>query len=116
MSVKTSSYKLGIEAELLVAQYFQSLGFSLISQRYKTKFGEIDLIVKKENQLIFVEVKARSKQIPIEDLITKKQIDRNYAAAEFFLSESQQYTNYDCRFDLVVLWKEKIIYHIKGDL
>ena len=116
MSVKTNSYKLGIEAELLVAQYLQSLGFSLIAQRYKTKCGEIDLILKKENKLIFVEVKARSKQSPIEDLITKKQIDRNYAAAEFFLSDFQQYATYDCRFDLVVVWKGKIIYHIKGYL
>ncbi len=113
MSGKTSSYQLGVEAELLVALYFNSLGFTLISLRYKTKFGEIDLVLKQENQIVFVEVKTRSKKFPVEELITQRQIDRNYAAAEFFLAQLPEYSNYDCRFDVVILCNKKIIYHIQ---
>ncbi len=109
---KTNSYKLGIAAEKLVADQFQSLGFSLIAKRYKTKYGEIDLIVSRKNLLIFVEVKARSKVTPIETLISQRQIDRNYSAAEFFLAEFPHYSSYSCRFDLVVLYRDKISQHI----
>ncbi len=116
MSLRTSSYQLGLEAEKLVIQYLESLGFSLISQRYKTKFGEIDLILYKNNQVIFVEVKARSRRTIIEEIITKKQLHRNYAAAEFFLSESQQYSTHDCRFDLIIVYKKQIISHIEDIL
>lgn len=82
--------------------------------RYKTKFGEIDLILKRDNQIIFIEVKARSKLLPIDQLITKKQIDRNYAAAEFFLAQCPEYATYDCRFDIIILYKDKIIDHIEN--
>ena len=116
MSLKTSSYQLGIEAESLVIQYFESLDFCVISQRYKTKFGEIDLILNKNNQIIFVEVKARSRKTTIEEIITKKQLDRNYAAAEFFLSEFPQYSTHDCQFDLMIVYKKKIISHIENIL
>jgi len=109
---KTNSYKLGVAAEKLVATHFQSLGFSLISTRYKTKYGEIDLIVTRENLLIFVEVKARTKPTPLDNLINQRQIDRNYAAAEFFLAEFPNYSAYRCRFDLVVVCKGNISQHI----
>ena len=111
---KTSSYQLGIEAELLVAEHFNSLGFTLIARRYKTKFGEIDLVLKRENQIIFMEVKTRSRKFPIEELITQRQLDRNYAAAEFFLAQFPEYSNYDCRFDVIILYNKKIIHHIQN--
>lgn len=110
----TNSYQLGIKAELLTAQYFNKLGFSVIFLRYKTKFGEIDLILKRGNQIVFIEVKARSIILPIDQLITQKQIDRNYAAAEFFLSQFPEYLTYECRFDIVILHKDRIIHHIEN--
>ncbi len=110
--VKTTSYQLGVAAEDLAAKHFKVLDFFLIAKRYKTKYGEIDLIVSKNNQLIFVEVKARSKKIVLENIITRKQIERNYSAAEFFLSEFPEYSTYDCRFDLLILYQNRIVQHI----
>ena len=86
----------------------------MLFQRYKTKFGEIDLIVKKESQIIFIEVKARNKRSPIESLITEKQLSRNYSAAEIFLSQNEIYADYRCTFDLVVIFKDKIVDHIEN--
>ena len=95
-------------------QYFESLGFSVLAQRYKTKYGEIDLIVSNNQELVFVEVKARKRSTTLENIITQKQISRNYSAAEIFLSVFEEYKEYRCRFDLIVIFGTKISHHIKN--
>lgn len=81
-------YRYGVQAEILVAKYFESIGYSIIAQRFRTQYGEIDLIVKKEKSIIFVEVKAR-KFINVEfvqDIVTEKQINRCRDAASVFIA------------------------------
>lgn len=109
-----SSYLKGVKSEDLVAQHFESVGFSLIKKRYKTKYGEIDLILRKNQSILFVEVKSRNKNVSLDNVITQKQLMRNYSAAEFFLSENYQYQDYECQFDLVIVMRNKIFQHIKN--
>ena len=52
--------KIGIEGEELAAQFLQQKGFVVLERNYRYKKSEIDLIVKRENWLVFVEVKTRS--------------------------------------------------------
>lgn len=112
-SKQLSTYRLGVAAENLVAQRFESLGFIVVAKRYKTKYGEIDLVAHKENQIIFAEVKARSKIVSIDSIITQRQINRNYTAAEFFLSNFPAYKDHACRFDLILVVGGKILHHIQ---
>lgn len=56
----TDKIKSGIEGEQLAADFLVQKGFQIIERNYRYKHSEIDLIVKKDNWLIFVEVKARS--------------------------------------------------------
>lgn len=114
MSINSKTYLLGLNAEELVAQHFKSIGFSVLARRYKTKYGEIDLIIQKAQQIIFVEVKARNRHVSIENLLTPKQIQRNYFAAEIFLSKNPQYECYECRFDLIFVQNNKILNHIQN--
>ena len=95
-------------------QYFKSLGFAVLAQRYKTKYGEIDLIVSNSQELVFVEVKARKRSAALENIITQKQISRNYSAAEIFLSLFEEYKDYACRFDLIIIFGDKISHHIQN--
>lgn len=55
--------KIGDKAESLVSKYLISLGYSLIDRNYRTSFGEIDIIAKNHEFVIFVEVKYRSNQM-----------------------------------------------------
>lgn len=107
---KNNSYTLGIAAENLASQHFEGLGFSVVAQRYKTPLGELDLILKQNNQIVFAEVKARSKVC--ESILSQRQLARNYAAAEVFLAKHPEYQNYDCRFDLIVVTQDKICRHL----
>jgi len=45
--------------EDIAKKYLESKGYKIIEQNYKTKYGEIDLVAKKRNELIFVEVRTK---------------------------------------------------------
>ena len=49
----------GAQAELLAAQYLQLQGLKLIAQNYRSRFGEIDLIMQEGTTVVFIEVRLR---------------------------------------------------------
>jgi putative endonuclease len=51
--------KHGAQAEQLAAQYLQQQGLKLIVQNYRSRFGEIDLIMQDGTTLVFIEVRLR---------------------------------------------------------
>lgn len=50
----------GAQAEQLAAQYLQQQGLTLLHSNYHCRFGEIDLICRHKDTLVFVEVRLRS--------------------------------------------------------
>lgn len=56
----TEKIKTGNEGEELAAQFLQRKGYEIIARNFRHKRSEIDLIVSKDNWLVFVEVKTRS--------------------------------------------------------
>jgi putative endonuclease len=51
--------KQGAQAELLAAQYLEQQGLKLIAANYRSRFGEIDLIMQEGATLVFIEVRMR---------------------------------------------------------
>lgn len=49
----------GAQAEQWAAQYLQQQGLKLIAQNYRSRFGEIDLIMRDGAALVFIEVRLR---------------------------------------------------------
>ena len=71
--VKNNYYK-GHLAELVAAAALMLKGYIILKRRYKTPGGEIDLIAKRGNIIVAVEVKARpSIQQGLEAISTKQQ-------------------------------------------
>jgi putative endonuclease len=52
--------KIGKQGEDLAADFLVQKGFDVVARNYRHKHAEIDLIVRKDDWLIFVEVKTRS--------------------------------------------------------
>jgi len=50
---------LGISGEDLACAELRRRGYAIVERRYRTRFGEIDIIAKDGNTIVFVEVKAR---------------------------------------------------------
>jgi putative endonuclease len=101
----------GYLAEEKTIIYFSNLRFELIAQRFKTKHGEIDIIMKKGKTLLFIEVKARNNE-NFQDCISPKQVKRNLAAAHTFLSTFEEFTNYELRYDVVLVGKNAEIIEV----
>jgi putative endonuclease len=104
--------ELGKQAERLVAKYLQGLGFKIVACNYRYRKAEIDLIVEKDDCLVFVEVKARTSiqfGYP-EEFVSAHQQKLIHAAAENYLLVHRW--NQAIRFDIVAVLQKKRTHHI----
>lgn len=112
MSEPQTNYARGVGAEELAEKHLSDKGFQILRKRFKTKFGEIDLITQKDNLICFVEVKIRQKQEDALESVTKRARKRIEQSALVFLSQNPQYENYDLRFDVVAISAPFHILHL----
>ena len=54
------AFRLGLSAESRAAAYLMAKGYRILAKRFRTPYGEIDIIARRRNLLAFVEVKARA--------------------------------------------------------
>ncbi|WP_343564465.1 YraN family protein [Kiloniella sp. b19] len=80
-------WKRGLRAETLAALYLVLKGYRLLGKRYKTRVGEIDLVMQKGQVLVFVEVKARTTHEEALQSIGTGQQQRIMRAAQAFAAE-----------------------------
>ena len=97
------SSEVGLKAEQLVSEYLQRKGLRFIEANFRRKVGEIDLIMKDKQHLVFVEVRYRAKQdygSGLESVQWQKQ-RRLIKAAQLYLQCHPWAQNMPCRFDIV---------------
>ena len=59
----------GHKGEAIAAKYYQQRGWLLLNHNYRTRMGEIDLILYKENTLVFAEVRQRGMARVVDTLL-----------------------------------------------
>lgn len=94
---------LGGHAENDACQFLQQQGLILIQKNFRVKGGEIDLIMRDQSFLVFVEVKSRTKTShgdAIEMISSAKQ-RRIIHAATCYLQINQLWNTERCRFDVI---------------
>lgn len=94
----------GAWGEVLAAQFLQKKRYKIVATNYRSRFGEIDLIVSNRRYLVFVEVKLRkSNQFAgaFEYVDARKQ-DRIRTTAQIYLSEFP--TDLQPRFDVIEIY------------
>lgn len=93
--------KTGKEGEALAAEYLQKKGYEVIVRNYRYKHAEIDLIVRKDSFIVFVEVKTRSYSFfgEPEAFVDSKKAATVIRAAEQYTYEHHYEGN--IRFDIV---------------
>jgi putative endonuclease len=90
-------------AESMAQKVLLKNGLRLITQNYRCKIGEIDLIFWDGEEIVFVEVRARANSdfaFPTETIDYFKQL-KIIRTAEFFLLRHAQWAKNPCRFDVV---------------
>lgn len=99
---KAQTYDKGVKAERAAANWLKLKGYKILEMRYKTKFGEIDLIISKSNLIAFVEVKARKDNATALESITPRMRQRITQSAMYYISQNDV-GEYDLRFDVVTV-------------
>ncbi|MEM9468915.1 MAG: YraN family protein [Pseudomonadota bacterium] len=111
---KQKTYDKGVWAEKYAGVYLKAKGYKILQTRYKTKFGEIDLIIQKDKSIAFVEVKARRSIEEALHSITPKMKERIANAAQFYLSENPEILEYDLRFDVIAIKPPLFLDHLEN--
>lgn len=100
----------GQKAERLAAAYLRSLGMEILANNYRIRQGEIDLIGKDGDTLVFVEVKARENEkngYPGEAL-SREKIRRICRTARVYCYREGISSMVQIRFDVVEIMGSRI--------
>lgn len=92
---------LGSKGESLAARYLKKQGFAIIAHNYKTHMGEIDIIARDGETIVFVEVKTRSDETfcaPYESVNTAKRQKLKNAALLYLKKQKKELP---ARFDVI---------------
>ncbi len=90
--------------EELARRHLETLGFTILDANYRTRWGEIDLVAEKNEELVFVEVRTRRSNnmgTPEESITVTKRSHLVAAAEEYIQTSESTYT--DWRIDLVAV-------------
>ena len=90
----------GKKGEALVAAFLQKHGCSLLKRNYVCRFGEIDIIARKDDYILFVEVKTRAENALIKaaEAVDSRKQQRLILAAQDYIVKTE--TELQPRFDV----------------
>lgn len=105
MSSENTSKTKGFHAEEIACRYLVSKGLLLVEKNFFCRFGELDLIMKEKDSLVFVEVKYKKNQdfASCISAVTEKKQKKVKQTALYYLHKNQLFEKIACRFDVVTL-------------
>lgn len=93
---------LGEKGELLAKVYLEKEGYTILAQNFRTRYGEIDIIAKFKEEIVFFEVKTRSgidHGLPCEAVNKAKQRKIHGVANYYLFITGSQCRK--CRIDII---------------
>ena len=100
------SRKKGNIAELKAVEFLKSKGFKIIEQNFYSRFGEIDIIVTKDDVLHFIEVKSGDDyELAIQN-ITPRKLSRLIKTGNIYLKKN--FIDADFVYDAVVVTPQRV--------
>ncbi len=109
--MRSPRQELGKRGEELAVRHLRGEGYEIVRVNHRVHRGEIDLICRKGDLLVFVEVRTRShgeRALP-EDFIDRKKLHRWTNAALRYMEEVQWQGEY--RFDLITVTRQRGFHH-----
>ncbi len=95
----------GRRGEDLAASYLSRLGFEILERNYRCRWGEIDIICRRGNLMVFVEVRSKSSELfgTPEESISRTKVSRIRKTALEYLREKMAGKQFKMRFDLIAI-------------
>jgi len=95
--------KFGRKGEFWARMFLTFKGYRVLAERFRARGGELDLIVKRGQTLVFVEVKARRDKQALSEAFEAVRQDRIISAARYWLAKNPKYQDRTTRFDVIGL-------------
>ena len=108
-----SRIKVGKIGEALAVEHFKAQGYEIRAQNYRTRSGEIDLIVQRGKRVVFVEVKTRRSSkfgAPQAAVTPAKQRQISKIALNYL--QTHNLLDVPCQFDVVAIilsWEFELV-------
>ena len=93
----------GARGEWLAAFFLRLNGYSIEDRNFRCKSGEIDIVARKGDQIIFVEVKARPSVQEALDSVSFRAQRRITNAANVWISRRKDYARLSWQFDIIAI-------------
>ena len=104
-NINSNKKTTGNLGEDIATKYLETLGYTIVERNFRSAYGEIDIICKKDNYLIFVEVKARKGLKfgqPNVSISLKKQ--KNIINSSLMYMSENNIIDENIRFDAILLF------------
>ena len=95
----------GQQAETLACDYLCEQGLSLIIKNYHCRYGEIDLIMRQEQTIVFVEVRSRKANSLVDSAssVNWSKQQKLQRSAENYLQKEKIHSSIPARFDVIAV-------------
>jgi putative endonuclease len=109
---RVAAFRLGLSAESRAAMLLIAKAYRILARRWKTPFGEVDIVARRRRDLVFVEVKARDNLDDAAEAVTERSKRRIIGAAELWLAHHPADAQCFIRFDVILIAPGKMPRHI----
>jgi putative endonuclease len=109
---RVAAFRTGLSAESRAAALLMAKGYRILAKRFRTPYGEIDLVARKRNLLAFIEVKARANLDDAAYAVTPRQQQRIIEAAQAWLATHPEHANFELRFDAMLIAPRRLPRHL----
>jgi putative endonuclease len=109
---RRTAFRFGLSAESRAAAFLIAKGYRILARRFRTPLGEIDIVARRRDVLVFVEVKARDNFDEAAEAIGKRQQNRIIGAAQLWLAAHPEDAMRDMRFDAILVIPGRLPRHL----
>ena len=103
----------GHRGEWLAAWYLRLKGYRILAKRFKTSRGQVDIIARRKDLIVMVEVKARPTVLEAMDAVTATAQRRIEAAGDIWLARQKDFARLSVRYDLIAILPRKWPVHVE---
>jgi putative endonuclease len=109
---RVAAFRTGLSAESRAAASLMAKGYRILAKRFRTPYGEIDLVAKKRDLVAFIEVKARASLDEAAYAVTPRQQARIVNAAQAWLMAHPEHAEFELRFDAILIAPRRLPRHL----
>ncbi|WP_246376666.1 YraN family protein [Gluconacetobacter aggeris] len=107
-----ASHARGLHAEQAAMAWLKQGGWTILGHRARTRWGEIDLVARRDDLLAFCEVKCRPSYVEAAESLTRHQMRRLANAATALCAAHPDWVCGQMRFDVLLVTADGSVHHI----